>query len=320
MRYRNIQGTDLNVSCLCLGTADMGSNLKEEESFRLLDAFVDRGGNFIDTAHVYGDWVPGTKSLSEKLIGKWLKQGGKAKDVIVATKGAHPELGKREPRLSREDIVKDLDESLEFLGLERIDLYYLHRDDPSRPVSEILETLNEQVKKGKIRYFACSNWRVNRLDEAVKYAEEHGLQSFKANQILWNYAVSNHSPRSDSTIVAMDSESREYYKKTGIAVVAFTSQARGFFAKLEKEGPDGLKSWVRNTYYNEENLKRFERAKELAGELSTSISAIVLAYLTSQPFTTIPIVGCQNLNQLDDSMRASDLELTPEMLQFLENG
>ena len=171
MRYRNIPGTDLYPSSICLGTGLMGSTIDREHSFQLLDTLVEMGGNFIDTAHVYGDWVPGGKSLSEKTIGIWAKERGIRNRVMIGTKGAHPALSSMSiPRLSHREIVNDLDESLEYLQTEYVDLYWLHRDDPNRPVADILETLNEQVAAGKIRYFGCSNWRVQRIREAMQYA------------------------------------------------------------------------------------------------------------------------------------------------------
>lgn len=150
MRYENILGTNLNTSVICLGTASLGSLIEENASFSLLDEFVDLGGNFIDTAHVYANWLPIEKSISEKTVGKWLKQRHIRDKIILGTKGAHPNLSTMHiPRLSREEIVKDLYESLQYLQTDYIDLYWLQRDGVNRLVEDILETLNEQVRSGK---------------------------------------------------------------------------------------------------------------------------------------------------------------------------
>jgi aryl-alcohol dehydrogenase-like predicted oxidoreductase len=265
MIYRNIKGTDLNASCICLGTADFGGNVGKEESFRLLDAFSDMGGNFIDTAHVYGNWIPGERSTSEKMLGMWLKERKVRGKLIIATKGAHPELSSMHiPRMSPAEIQTDLNESLEYLGVDSIDLYWLHRDDPNRPVGEILETLNEQVRKGKIRYFGCSNWKTSRLKEAMEYASKHGLKGFAARQNQWSLAKVNPGVIKDPTVRQMDEEAVEYHKQTGLAAVPYTSQARGYFTRMARGEEAKIKDWVKATYCNAENDLRLERVKRVA--------------------------------------------------------
>ncbi len=137
------------------------------------------------------------------------------------------------PRLSPHDIVADLDESLHCLQTESIELYWLYRDDPERPVADILETLNSPVTQGKIRYFGCSNWRVERIEEAIHYATEHGLTGFVGNQGMWSFAVPN--PIEDSRIAPMDDQTLDFHRETGLAIVAYTSQAHGFFSKASSD-------------------------------------------------------------------------------------
>src|ERR1700761_646598 len=130
----NLPGTDLTVSSICLGTGGFGTSIKQDDAFHMLDTFVELGGSFIDTAHVYGDWekdVP--RSVSERIIGAWMRDRGVRDQIVLATKGAHWHLDKPDvPRLSRRDIDEDLAGSLEALQTDRIDLYWLHRDDPQR--------------------------------------------------------------------------------------------------------------------------------------------------------------------------------------------
>jgi len=188
MRYITIPHTTMRVSHICLGTGDMGTALSRHDSFAVLDAFVEAGGAFLDTAHVYGDWHSGEKHRSEKTIGQWLKTTGQRDRMILATKGAHPDLATMHtPRLSPQEIIADLDESLDCLGVGTIDLYWLHRDDPRRPVDEIVETLNDQMRAGKIRFFGCSNWTPARIGEAQAYAAAHSLDSFVASQLQWSF-------------------------------------------------------------------------------------------------------------------------------------
>jgi len=321
MMYRNIPGTDLYPSSISFGTGLMGSSINREHSFQLLDKFVEMGGNFIDTAHVYGDWVPGGKSLSEKTIGMWAKERGVRNEIIIGTKGAHPALSSmRIPRLSHDEIVNDLNESLKFLQTDYIDLYWLHRDDPNRPVADILETLNEQVAAGKIRYLGCSNWKIQRIREAMQYASEHGLKCFVGNQMMWSLAVPNIDALVDKTIVIMDKEGMEFHKETHLAAIPYSSQAKGFFTKMSKGNVTQLNEGIKETYYNEENMRRLKRVQKLADDLSRSVTETALSYLISQPFTTIPIVGCRTVEQLTDSLKAGDLVLDPDMVKYLEEG
>jgi len=160
MEYQTIPNTDLKPSVICLGTGDVGGALDQQTSFRLLDAYLDLGGTLIDTASVYTDWLPGERSASEKTIGRWLSHRGGRDRILLATKGGHPRLTSMDvPRLSRQEIVQDLEASLRNLHTEVIDLYWLHRDDPTRPVSEIVNVLYDQVQAGKVRYVG---WRARR--------------------------------------------------------------------------------------------------------------------------------------------------------------
>lgn len=321
MIYKNISGTDLKASAICLGSSSFGSTVAKEAAFELMDMFFGEGGNFLDTANVYADWLPVEKSISEKTIGKWIKERGLRNKILIGTKGGHPNLSTMHiSRMSKEEVIHDLDQSLNSLQTDYIDLYWLHRDDESRPVEYILETMNEQVKAGKIRYFGCSNWRVPRMEEARQYAAKAGMMYFAGSQVMWSLASPNTDSIKDKTMVAMDDGMLDYHKKTGLSVIPYGSQANGFFTKLESSDTTVMREGVRARYCNDENIKRLARIKKLASELSVSTGEIVLGYLTSQPFITIPVVGCKNIEHLKNSLRAGDLVLSPEMLDFLQFG
>jgi aryl-alcohol dehydrogenase-like predicted oxidoreductase len=320
VKYKHIPRTDLYPSVICLGTVSFGTTLDISNAFQLLDTFFECGGNFIDTAHIYGAWDPDGLGRSEKIIGHWVKERGVEENIIIATKGAHPLLSAMQiPRLSRQNILIDLDESLRCLQRDAIDLYWLHRDDPKRPVADILETLNSQVTQGKIRYFGCSNRRVERIEEAMCYATGHGLAGFVGNQCMWSFAVPNRDTIEDSTIATMDAQTFEFHRKTGLAIVAYTSQAHGFFSKASNN-PTALEERLRKMYSNQENTERLHRLQRVSEEVSLSISAISLAYLTNQPFPTFPIAGFTNVQQLLESIKAGDAELSFETIQYLEKG
>lgn len=321
MNYTTIPKTELKPAAICLGSTHIGSAIDRDSSFELFDIYAEHGGNFIDTASVYANWLPGERNISEKTIGQWLKLRKNRAEIIIGTKGAHPELATMYiPRLSPAEIGSDLNDSLKNLQTEVIDLYWLHRDDPGRPVEEILETLNEQVKEGKIRYFGCSNWQTARIRAAQTYAAEHGLQSFVANQMMWSLAQTDPTGIKDKTIVGMDELMKQYHLETGLAAVPYSSQGNGLFQRLAQGTLEQMDAQARATYQVEENRQRFERIKHVAAATGLSVTEIVLGYLQSQPFTTIPIVGCRTKGQLQDSLRAAEVRLEPEQVKYLESG
>lgn len=319
LKYVQIPQTDLRPSQICLGTGPYSTpDFGRDTAYALLDAYLASGGNFLDTAHVYADWIPGTKSSGEKFLGQWLADTGVRDQVILATKGAHPLLSSMNvPRMSPAEIATDVNESLEYFCVDTIDLYWLHRDDIARPVGEIIESLNEHIRAGKLRAIGCSNWRVERIREAQAYASAHGLHGFVANQPMWSLAVPNMEDWPDKTIMAMGDDGVAFHNETNLPVIPFSSQARGFFTKLASGKP--LSQGDQRMYYNETNVRRLERAQTLAQRLDVTVTAIALSYLLSQPFPTLPIVGCRTLDQLHDTLQAADLRLTNEDLAFLES-
>lgn len=316
MNQRIIPNTELAVAAICLGSTSLGSAIDPTTSFRLLDLYADAGGNFIDTASVYANWLPVEKHASEKTIGRWLKRTGRRDRVVLATKGAHPELATMHiPRMSRTEIEADLHASLRNLQTDVIDLYWLHRDDPARPVEEILASMHAQVRAGKIRYFGCSNWRAPRIAAAQRAAGVMGIQGFVANQMMWSLAVIDPAGIRDQTTVAMDDALFAYHIQSGMAAVAYSSQAGGLFQKLA----DGNESGG-SAYPPAPNRERLARIRKLSAATGLSISRIVLGFLLSQPFVTVPIVGCRTEAQLRDSLTAADVRLTPAQTAFLTDG
>lgn len=310
MTYTPSQFLDLRPSPICLGTAELGSTVDKPTSFALLDAYLELGGNFLDTAKVYADWLPGERSTSEKLLGEWTHLRRNRQRILLATKGAHPDLDAMHvQRLSRAEIEADLHASLRHLQTELIDLYWLHRDDPARPVEDILATLNDAVHAGKIRFFGCSNWQVDRIRQANDYAAAHGLQGFAANQMMWSMAVVDVPAIGDPTIVVMEDELWNYHRATLLPAIPFSASANGLFQKLERGTYTSPNSIHPKAYRHPTNLTRYERARQLAARRSLTITQVVLGYLLSQPFPTHPIVGPKSLDQLRDCLTAADVRL-----------
>lgn len=315
MRRKRLPNTHLEPSVICLGTANFGAQIDERQAFALLDRYFELGGNFIDTAHCYADWAAPERASSERIIGRWLAARRVRDQIVLATKGAHPIIGgDGGARVTPEAIALDIDESLQALRVERVDLYWLHRDDPTKPVGPILEALEAARRAGRIGYYACSNWSPGRIAEAERHARAHGLHGFVANQLLWSLAALRPGAMGDPTMLGMDDETYAYHLATGLAAVPYSSQANGFFAGAY--GPDiphptpPAAAGVVRRYYSETNFTRLERARALAARAGRNAGDVALAYLTSQPFATFPIVGCRTREQLDASCAAADWELT----------
>jgi aryl-alcohol dehydrogenase-like predicted oxidoreductase len=319
MIYRNMPKTDLQVSSICMGGVTVIDEHDKDYCFNLLDKYIELGGNFIDTANIYGKWLSQKKNTSELNIGAWIKERKNRHKLIIGTKGGHPHIETMSiGRLSKEEVANDLEESLKALGTDYVDLYWLHRDDENLAVPYIIEYLNKFIEEGKIRYFGLSNWKANRITEALDYAKQRRISGPIANQMMWSLATINKDNLSDKTLVCMDDETFNLHKDCNITAIPYSSQANGFFDKLKQQGSEIKNEKVKEIYFNEENLNRCERVSKLASELNRSITEISLGYLISQPFTTVPIIGSRTLEQLESSLKAGDLNLNEEMIRFLE--
>jgi aryl-alcohol dehydrogenase-like predicted oxidoreductase len=313
MEYTTLPNTDLKVSTLCLGTGGVGVKNTEPEAMALLDAFVEQGGNFLDTARVYSNWVPGELNRSERIIGDWLTDRGNRSQLIVATKGGHPDLEDKVPRLTREQLEIDVNGSLKKLQIDTIDLYYFHRDNTDLPVSELLDILNEFQQAGKIRHYACSNWSVQRMREAHTYAQEKGYTGFVGNQMRWSIGTTHMRQPGDATMYAMDQETSDFHTEMNFAAIPYSSQAGGFFSKLSA-APESV---AKNNYNTEGNQILHNYLEAISKDHNLSMSQIVLTYLWSFKFTTIPIIGCRTIEQVNDSITAIGNQLPDEIMNTL---
>lgn len=324
MRTLAIPHTDLTVSALGLGTGGLGTRVGRDAAFRLLDLFLELGGNFLDTAHIYAAWVPGGAGASERIIGEWLQARGTRKNVVIGTKGGHPQLDSMTvPRLAPHEIRQDLQESLERLQVATIDCYWLHRDDPSRPMGELIETLTDAATTGKIRYFGFSNWSVQRMQAALNYAAAHGVQGFVGNQVGWSLADRNPN-LGDPTMRSMDAPMQTWHEATGLFAAAYSSQANGFFAgAYGRDGlppAPGINAGVVAAYGNETNFDRLDRARQLSLRRGCAPNDIALGYLWSQPFPTCALIGCSSVEHLRASCAGGDITLSPEEMAWLVAG
>lgn len=304
MRYGQVPGLDKPVARLVMGV-DHPETLPYAAA--LFDDYVERGGNAFDTAWVY-DFEGGH---CEAIFGDWLKARGIRKDIVLIAKGAHT------PNCTPEGMRRELAESLERLQTESADLYVLHRDNPEVPVSEFVDALNEQRRAGRFSAFGGSNWSLARVAEANAYAQRSGQQGFSLvnNQLslarmqvpIWRGCVS-----------AGDPDSRRWLKEQGLALFAWSSQARGFFAEGRAAADQREDAELVRCWYSEANFLRLERARDLARRRNCSAINIALAWVLAQGFSTFSLIGPRTIAETASSTRALDLQLSPQELAWLD--
>ena len=305
MKYSDSFGK--KSSKILLGTAYFGDTISEDEAFSIMDAYYELGGRHLDTARLYAN------GEAEKVVGKWLAQR-KPADIFVSTKGGYyePDLGET-PRINENDIRSDLEKSLEALGLESIEFYWLHRDDENVSVSGIIDLMNALVKEGKIKKFGASNWRSERISLANKYAKENGLMGFSASQLRFNPA---YCLGERGGLVGMDAKEFAFYKNSSMPVVAYSSQAKGFFSKMAEQGEDALSEKAKKRYLCDENLRRLRIIKQLATDSDCSVASVVCGILCSVPeIDVFPIIGGRNVSQITDSLGGSDLDISADAVK-----
>lgn len=287
----NIKLKDMSLSNIVLGTDGYGERIDKKTAFSIMDLYTQNGGNVIDTARLY------TNGISESYVGEFIS--GLRDNLYISTKCAHPPLSDMSHnRLNEIDIEYDIDTSLKTIGIDYIDIVWLHRDDLSVSVGPVIDTMNKMVKKGKIRYFGASNWTYQRIDEANKYADKTNQSGFIASQPLYNMAT--RTKVWDSTLVCLEGEEKAKYDKSHFPVFAFSSQAKGFF---EKYSQGTLSEKAKERYLNDNTLKTYERIKKSAQESGNTISYTALSMLIEQSnFDVFPIIGPSNVEQLKSTL------------------
>lgn len=313
MKRITLAGTHLAVSRICLGGNRLGADLDQDASFALLDTFVEQGGNFIDTAHVYADWLPDVEhSCSEKTLGRWCKARGA--DVVIATKIGHPRLNDlAQKRLDRASLRQDVVEACENLQTDCLDLVYLHRDDPTRDVADIVATMEELRRDGKIGHYAASNWSGRRMAEATGVARDQGWQGFAANQAEWSFARRN-AGSAASDLCAMDADMIAWHRDTGAAAIPYSAQARGYF---DKRANGRLDARTAANYDSAENQARGDRLAMLAERHGVTPTQAMLALFGLAPFPVIPVVGCHSAAQIAASFAGISLDLGEDGRSFV---
>lgn len=311
LEHRQLGRSGIQVPVLTFGGNVFGWTIDEQTSFSLLDALVEKGINFIDTADVYSRWAPGNKGgESEVIIGNWLKKSGKRDQIVLATK-VGMDLGDGKTGLAPAYIRQAVDASLKRLQTDYIDLYQAHRDDADTPLQETLAAFDALIKEGKVRAIGASNYADDRLREALKISADNGLARYETLQPEYNlYDRAGYESGLEQVAV-----------EHGLGVINYYSLASGFLSGKYRSKEDAAKSargqGVVEKYLNDRGLKIVNALVQIADARHASPAQVALAWQIARPSVTAPIVSATSLTQVDELAKAAVLRLKDEDLRLL---
>ena len=314
MEYTNFKGIDKPVSKFFMGTLWMFLSEKEKH-FKTLDDAFDLGINAIDTARAYD---------AEATLGEWMKSRGNREKIVLLSKGGHPTDYRQ--RITPYDIDSDLAESLAELQTDYLDIYLLHRDNPELPVGPIVEKLNEHQAAGRIKIFGGSNWTHQRLEEANEYAYAHNLTPMSVSSPNYGLAQQVKNPFAPGCVTIAGPENQaaqDWYVKTQMPVLAYSSLARGLMAgrytrEQWKNSPETIDQFALSGYCCEENFVRLDRCKEIADEKGCTVPQVAMAFILDNPMNAYPVIGAANKAELESSLGALNVKLTLQEVLYLD--
>lgn len=312
--HRSLGSTGINVPTLTFGGNVFGWTVDQKTSFSLLDALVEKGLYFIDTADVYSRWASGNKGgESETIIGNWLKQSGKRDQIVLATK-VGMEMGEGKTGLAPAYIRQSVEDSLRRLQTDYIDLYQAHRDDNDTPLQDTLKTFDALIKEGKVRAIGASNYSASRLDEALRVSKDLGIARYETLQPEYNL-YDREEYESGLEKVAYDN---------GLAVINYYSLASGFLSGKYRKPEDASKSQrgdgVVQKYLNKRGLSILEALDQVAEANHATPTQVALAWQIARPSITAPIVSVTSLAQLDELTTAATLKLSDADIRELSEA
>jgi aryl-alcohol dehydrogenase-like predicted oxidoreductase len=314
MEYRPLGRSGLQVSPLCFGGNVFGWTADERTSFSLLDAWIDAGFNFVDTADVYSRWAPGhAGGESESTIGRWIRQGGRRSKLVIATKVGN-DMGEGRVGLKPERIREAVEASLRRLNIECIDLYQAHRDDPSTPLEETLDAFSRLVDAGKVRALGASNYSAARLHEALQASARLGLPRFESLQPLYNLYDR----------FEFEDELQALCRREQVGVINYYALAAGFLTGKYRSAEDAGKSarggMVVQKYLDARGQRIVRALDEAAERCNATPGQVAIAWLLAQPGVTAPIASATSLAQLQELVQAAELKLDEATLALLNEA
>jgi aryl-alcohol dehydrogenase-like predicted oxidoreductase len=313
MEKRKLGKSELEVTPFSFGGNVFGWTADEATTFKLLDAFVEAGGNFIDTADVYARWLPPHEGgQSETILGKWLKRRSDRAHLVIATK-VGSDMGARGKGLSRKHILQSVDDSLRRLQTDYIDLYQSHRDDEETPQEETLETYARLISQGKVRAIGASNFSAARLSRSLQISKQNGFPRYESLQPLYNLY-----DRED-----YEQDLEPLCREEGLGVITYSSLASGFLTGKYRSEQD-LGSRARGgsikRFLNERGFRILSAVDKVAKEYNATPAQVSLAWLLARPSITAPIASATSIEQLNELLRATALHLDDAAIQTLNEA
>ena len=312
MQYRTLGRSGLKVSPLCLGTMQFGWSADEQASFRVMDAFFEAGGNFIDTADVYSGWIEGNQGgESETIIGRWMKARSNRYRIVLATKfNGRLWEGPNGDGVSRGHVMKAVDDSLRRLQTDYLDLYQTHWPHYDTPQEETLRALDDLIRAGKVRYIGCSNEPAWRLMKALCISEKNNLNRF----------ISSQPPYSLVRRADFEREHEAVCLDQGVGVIPYSPLQAGFLTgKYRRDTtPDSVRAGGLKKYFTERNYQLIDLLEERGKAHNATVAQMTLAWMMQRPAITAPIVGANNAEQLQELLGSLNVQLTPEDVQAID--
>jgi len=294
----------------------------DAEAFAVLDAAVESGITAFDTAHIYDFDDRGV----DRLLGRWLSGRGDRDQLVLMAKGCHPD-HEGNARVVPAAISDDISDTLERSGLERLDLWSFHRDDPGVPIGELVDAVNAEVASGRISAWGVSNWTTGRIRDALDYAAKEARVGPVANSAHYSLAAQLAPPWDDVvTLTGRDAEpDRQWHRDVGLPVVAWSSLAGGFLSanvtRSDLEQPDDDHfAEVARCYANVENWARRDRAATVADERGVSLSQVAVAWVLGDDMSTLAITGGATIDEVRQNAAAAEIELTRDERRAILEG
>jgi aryl-alcohol dehydrogenase-like predicted oxidoreductase len=314
MDYRPLGRSELQVSPLCFGGNVFGWTADERTSFSLLDAWIDAGFNFVDTADVYSRWAPGHQGgESEAVIGRWIRQGGRRSKVVLATK-VGMDMGEGRTGLKPARIREAVEASLRRLHVECIDLYQAHRDDEETPLEATLEAFSKLIAEGKVRAIGASNYIAPRLREALDTSARLRLPRYESLQPLYNLFDR----------AAFEDDLQALCRREHVGVINYYALAAGFLTGKYRSPEDAAKSArglsTVQKYLNPRGQRILKALDAAAERASATPAQVAIAWVMAQPGVTSPIASATSVAQLEELVKAADLELDAETMALLDDA
>jgi len=310
MQKRELGASGIKVTPFCFGGNVLGWTADERASFDLLDAYVNSGLDFIDTADVYSGWVPGNKGgESEAIIGKWLKRSAKRDKVIIATKVGKP-MGPDKKGLSRLYITRAVEDSLKRLQTDYIDLYQSHDDDKNTPLLETMETFTDLIKQGKVRTIGASNYGADRFKQALEVSKKNGLETYQTLQPEYNLYDRE----------GYEKELEPICQKNNIGVITYYSLASGFLTGKYRSQDDLSKSQRGGgvmKYLNDRGFEILDALDKVSKEYNSTPASVAIAWIIARPGITAPIASATSIKQLNETTKAIELNLHKDAIDML---